>query len=144
MKTFIILNLIALALAATAIAGDDVKPSKAAVKAMLKASSKFGIDAQDLVRIAYVESRFKQDAMRSNKNGTVDVGMFQVNSVHWSTTCRGFDVLTLQGNAYCAAKIIAAHAKHAATDPNWLGRYHSKTKAKKLQYVELLAAVEVQ
>lgn len=140
MRTLILIGMI---FGVSAYAGDNVKPSKAAIKAMLKASEKYGIDAQDLVRIAYVESRYKTDAIRNNTNGTVDVGMFQVNSVHWSTTCKGIDVLTLQGNAYCAAKILAKHAKHAETDANWLGRYHSKTKALKLQYVEKLASVEI-
>lgn len=140
----LIATILALCFAAySAVAADTSKPSKAAIKAIVKAANKYGIDAQDLVKIGYVESRFKQDAVRVNTNGTVDTGMFQVNSVHWSTTCKGLDVTTLQGNAYCAAKIISGHAKHADTDANWLGRYHSKTKAKKLQYVELLAKVTI-
>lgn len=119
----------------------DSKLSIEAVRAIVDASNKYGIDAQALVKIGYVESRYNQAAIRVNKNHTVDIGMFQVNSVHWSKECKGIDVTTLQGNADCAAKIIAGHAKHAKTDSAWLGRYHSKTISKKLFYSKQLDKV---
>lgn len=116
----------------------DSKLSIDAVRAIVQAANAYGIDAQALVKIGYVESRYNQGAIRHNKNGTIDVGMFQVNSVHWSKECKGLDVTTLQGNADCAAKLIAGHATHAATDSAWLGRYHSKTPSKKLYYAKQL------
>ena len=117
----------------------SVKLDMDAVVAIREASEKYGINAQDLIRIAYVESRYNQAAIRVNKNATVDIGMFQVNSVHWSRECRGIDVTKVEGNAMCEAKLLSAHKKHSKTDKNWLGRYHSKTPSKKKLYMELLA-----
>ena len=133
--------ILSLCFAYAACAADTAKPAMADIIAMVKASEKYGIDVQALVKIGYVESRYNQAAIRVNKNGTIDVGMFQVNSVHWSKECKGLDVTTLQGNADCAAKIIAGHAIHAAADKDWLGRYHSKTPSKKRGYARQLAKV---
>src|SRR4051812_46541951 len=123
MKTLII-ALIAL----TGITAQAKQPDAKTVKVIYSVAKTFDIDAQDLIRIAYTESKFKVDAVRVNKNGTIDYGMFQVNSIHWTTSCKEFDIKTLKGNASCAAKLIKAiKARHGDTDINWLGRYHSKT-----------------
>lgn len=119
--------------------------SQSVLKIIYRAAAQYGIDAQDLIHIAFTESRFNQKARRVNANGTVDWGMFQINSVHWTTTCRGLDVSRLQGNAQCAAKIISRlEARHGQTDVNWLGRYHSATPSKKRAYKRRLAAAEVE
>lgn len=115
-------------------------PSIATLRLINKVAHAHGIDSQDMVRIAAIESRFDQGARRVNRNGTVDVGMFQVNSVQWDTVCKGLDVFNLKGNAECAARIIAGHKKHASNDAAWLGRYHSKTPSKKLAYYNRLMA----
>lgn len=119
-----------------------VMPDKAIVKVIYKAAAEFQVDAQDLVRIAYTESKFKADAVRSNKNGTIDYGMFQVNSIHWTTTCKGMHVMQLRDNARCAAKILSSiKERYSDSDIQWLGRYHSKTPSKKAKYFQLLSAV---
>ncbi len=82
-------------------------PTKAQLRIIHKAAERYDLDVQDLLSIAYTESKFDNDARRENGNGTVDVGMFQINTIHWDTTCKGLDILTLKGNAYCAAKIVA-------------------------------------
>ncbi len=42
------------------------------------------VDPWLLYSIAYVESRYNPTAVnRANRNGTVDTGLMQVNSVHW-------------------------------------------------------------
>lgn len=118
-------------------------PSKATLKVIYAAAKRFDVDANDLLKIAFVESSFNPEARRVNGNGSVDFGMFQINSVHWSTTCKKFDVMTLKGNALCAAKLLKAVSKHAETDENWLGRYHSKTPSRKAAYAEKLARIEI-
>lgn len=118
-------------------------PSKDAVKAIYKAATKYDVDAQDLVRIAFVESRFKVDAKRVNPNGTIDYGMFQINSVHWTTTCKGLDIMTLEGNAFCAAKLLSSAMRHAGKDKQWIGRYHSNTPKRKRFYAKLLAKADM-
>jgi hypothetical protein len=113
------------------------------VKIIYEVSKEYDIDAQVLVKIAYTESKFKADAVRTNKNGTIDYGMFQINSVHWSTTCKSLDIMTVRGNASCAALIIKGISKHSDTDEHWLGRYHSKTPSRKVRYNNLLNQVPV-
>lgn len=127
-----------------ALAGQTVRmPSARTLKVIYKAAQRYDVDAQALVKIAYLESSFRVDARRVNDNGTVDYGMFQVNSVHWTTTCKGFDVFTLKGNALCAAKLLSKAAEHADYDPHWTGRYHSKTPSLKAAYAEKLASIEL-
>lgn len=119
--------------------GDSARPSIEVLKTIHEVSTENGLDSNDLIKIAYVESRFKIDAIRSNKNGTVDVGLFQVNSIHWSSTCKGLDVFSVRGNTQCAARLIKMHKKSASHfDTKWLGRYHSKTPSLKTKYVNLL------
>jgi hypothetical protein len=126
-------------------AEDAVKlPSEKTLKVIYNAAKKFDVDANDLLKIAFVESSFREHARRVNSNGTIDLGMFQINSIHWSTTCKSFDVFTLKGNAACAAKLLKAAAKHAEKDEDWKGRYHSKTPSLKSAYADKLAAVNLE
>lgn len=135
---------ILMSLASVANADQTVKaPSIKVLKAIYQAAKRFDVDAQALLKIAFVESSFHENAQRVNSNGTIDYGMFQVNSIHWTTTCKGFDVFTLKGNALCAAKLIKLASKHAEIDADWLGRYHSKTPSKKHMYVKKLNSLQV-
>lgn len=118
-------------------------PSESTLKVIYNVSKQFNIDTQILIKIAAVESNFREHARRVNTNNTVDIGMFQINSVHWNTTCKGFNVFTLKGNASCAAKIVKGIERHKDTDPNWKGRYHSKTPSKKKRYAKLLSSIDV-
>src|ERR1700677_1337987 len=98
----------------------------------------YDLDAQELITIAYVESRWKTKASRSNKNGSFDVGMFQINSVHWSTTCKDLNVFTEAGNAFCAGRILYRLKKqYGDEDEDWIARYHSATASKKQIYNKL-------
>lgn len=109
---------------------------------IFEAADKYKLNADRLVRIAYVESRFKHDAIRQNKNGTIDIGYFQINSIHWHTTCKEYDVTQFKGNAMCAAKLLAMHKLSAShKDKLWPSRYHSKTPSKKAAYARKLASV---
>lgn len=131
-----------LGFAVDALASEPVKlPSEATLKVIYRAAKRYDVDAQHLIKIAFLESSFREDARRANPNGTIDLGMFQVNSIHWTTTCKRFDVFTLKGNALCAAKLLRLAGKHADTDPHWIGRYHSRTPSRKEAYAAKLAAV---
>ncbi|MCL1028802.1 type III secretion system invasion protein IagB [Serratia silvae] len=46
------------------------------------AEQKFGIESKLLTAIAQVESGMKQEAKGVNKNGSVDYGLMQINSMH--------------------------------------------------------------
>lgn len=117
----------------------DLTPQR--LQVLYKVAKEARIDSNDLIRIAYVESKFKQNAVRTNSNGTVDYGMFQINSVHWSTTCRYMNVMTFEGNVRCAAKLVQEAQIHSKRDVLWLGRYHSKTPSKKIKYSKQLILV---
>jgi len=111
------------------------------LQVILEVSKEFKLQPDKLLRIAYVESRFNHNAIRQNKNGTIDVGMMQINSVHWTTTCKAFDILKLKGNVQCAAKLLSMHKLKASTDMYWIGRYSSKTPSIKFKYYQKLQAV---
>lgn len=112
--------------------------------AIEKAASKYNIESQDLRLIAAVESSYSSNPkINENKNNTFDVGPFQVNSIHKDTTCKMFNINTLEGNVLCAAKIVAIHKKQKASDPMWLARYHSKTLKFKKIYQEKLEKAKV-
>lgn len=117
----------------------DLTPQR--LQVLYKVAKEAKIDSNDLIRIAYVESRFKVNAMRMNGNGTVDYGMFQINSVHWSTKCKDLNIMMFNGNVKCAARLIQEAKTHSDHDSNWLARYHSKTPSKKIRYSKQLKLV---
>lgn len=101
------------------------------------AAAAYGVDARVLKAIAYLESSGgKFTGPKVNKNGTVDLGAFQINSIHWATTCKMYNVATLKGNALCAARLLKQHKKFKGSDADWVGRYHSKTPSKKVKYAK--------
>lgn len=117
-----------------------IVPSESVVKVIHKVAIRHDIDEDVLFRIAFVESKFQTNATRKNSNGTMDVGLFQINSIHWKTTCSGLKVYrSIEDNAECAGRIVAGHAKFKGKDRHWFARYHSKTPERKLHYFNLLA-----
>jgi hypothetical protein len=111
-------------------------------QAIDSAAKVYSVDPRDLQRIAFVEGSWKLHPKdRRNANGTIDTGPFQVNSVHWNTTCKHMNVRTTLGNAMCAAKLLRSHKKFSHVDSEWVGRYHSKTPSRKIKYAQKLARV---
>lgn len=103
------------------------------------AAARHDVPATVLRAIAHVESRFGKDRrVRYNANGTTDIGVFQINTVHLDTTCKGLDVKHVKWNTLCAARILKIHKKKKEVDPAWYARYHSKTPSKKLIYYKKL------
>lgn len=103
------------------------------------AAKRHGVSATVLTAIAKVESRFGADKrVRLNSNGTFDVGPFQINSIHWDTTCSEYNVQHIKGNALCAAKLLAQAKRHKKKDVHWQGRYHSRTPSRKIAYYNKL------
>lgn len=47
---------------------------------------KFGVDGEKALRIAYCESNLNVNALHVNRNGTVDRGLWQINTVHKTIT----------------------------------------------------------
>ena len=102
------------------------------VSAIVEASRTFGIPVKELTAIGILETGLgKYHAEKPNKDGTIDQGIFQVNTVN-VPKCLGFDLNTAMGSAYCAAKLLRDIKGRHASD--YLGRYHSKTPSRKTRY----------
>ncbi len=43
---------------------------------------KYGVNPETAVRIAFAESSFREKAVNHNTNGSNDMGVFQINSIH--------------------------------------------------------------
>lgn len=94
--------------------------------AIAKASKAYEIDALQLTAIGIIESGLGKNPkakMRKNSNGTHDRGVFQINTVNWPK-CKEFQLDTVEGNAFCAAKLLS---QIKINKPSDLGKYHSKT-----------------
>lgn len=106
---------------------------------MRRAAEKYNVPYRALKAIYKVESGSGRNCgVRINKNETLDVGCFQINSIHWNGECRIYKVYTFRGNALCAARLLAKHKKYADIDPYWVARYHSKTPSLKKMYFSKL------
>jgi hypothetical protein len=131
-QTFIRLLLIASALLAVHVAKADRLE-----RAIVRAARTYNVDVRMLQAVAFLESSGgKQSQVRANSNGTWDIGPFQINSIHWKSTCTMYRVETVEGNTLCAARILAQHLRRYPADPYAVGRYHSKTPSKKKNYAK--------
>lgn len=63
-------------------------------------------DCKTAIAIARAESRMREDAVNVNTNGTVDLGIFQVNSVHFDREgCSIQELVFARQNVDCAYQI---------------------------------------
>jgi hypothetical protein len=103
------------------------------VLAIIAASKAYNVKPTHLAAIAIVETGFGRYARtRLNRNGTIDRGVFQINSVN-NKKCAAFNLDTVEGNAFCAA-LILSHIPDVAS-------YHSRTPTKKMIYSKKIAQV---
>lgn len=107
-----------------------------------------GVNRHVLRAIGWHESRLRSQALNRNANGTVDVGAFQINSVHFPRlAAQGIDAEALK-HGCTAARVAAAHyrrlvERHGNT---WraVGAYHSEaTAARQHWYAQQIAQVLV-
>lgn len=84
----------------------------------------------------------KKGSMNVNTNGTLDLGVAQINSIHLPEMQRYYPHLTLQKlatdtctNVHVAARLFRSHLDETGGDI-WeaVGRYHSKTDKYKEKY----------
>ena len=100
------------------------------------------VDPQLLKAILMVESRLNPNAVNRNTNGTRDIGVAQVNSIHLPTLEKhGIRESELKDgcvNTYVGAWLLSKQiARHGL---NWFGvaAYHSTTPSKNAQYQYLV------
>lgn len=139
MKNFVILIYVVLLL--VSISAMAKNPSNDEIVLIVKLSREAGLNPNKLIRIAYVESKFKHKSLRINTNDTIDVGMFQINSIHFDTTCKDYNVFSFKGNLQCAIKLLSIHKNKSSTDSCWFARYHSRTKKLKENYCNKINSI---
>ncbi len=92
--------------------------------------------------IAWEESRLNPSALGKNKNGSVDIGLFQINSIHLPTLQKyGINKEHLGGacvNAYVGAWILAREIHRSGDLWYGVGAYHSKTPVHHRRYTDLI------
>lgn len=124
---------------------NGLEPDKSVILLILGASHLYDVDPLDLAAIGILETGLgKYNRIEYNSNKTIDVGIFQINTVNRSK-CSEFDLNSVKGSTYCAAKLLGQIKRHFQhKDPQWKARYHSKTKSHKRMYFEKMTKVLAQ
>ncbi|MFL6700150.1 MAG: lytic transglycosylase domain-containing protein [Vitreoscilla sp.] len=109
------------------------------------AATRHQVNALVLRAIGWHESRLQPAALGRNANGSIDVGAFQINSVHLSELGRyGIDRKAL-ADGCLSAEVAAWHYRRQvdAYGDNWqaVGAYHSQTAPRASWYANQIAAV---
>lgn len=117
-------------------------PLTDATHCVVKAAERHSVNPWVLKAILKVESNFKPGAVTRNTNGTVDLGMAQINSIHLKELSKyGIakgDLLNPCVSTYVAAwHLSKQHRRHGNT---WfaVGAYHSATPCFNTRYVGLV------
>jgi len=106
-------------------------PSQRVITAISNAAMRYHVSPLELTAIGILETGLgRYNRVRRNSNGTIDQGIFQINSVN-VVSCIEYNLASIEGNAYCAAKLLNTMAlKHH----DYLGRYHSSNLKRKIGY----------
>jgi soluble lytic murein transglycosylase-like protein len=117
-------------------------PLTNATQCVVKAAARHSVNPWVLKAILKVESNFKPGALNRNANGSVDIGMAQINSIHLKELSKyGIgqqDLLEPCVSTYVAAWHLAKqHRLHGNT---WfaVGAYHSATPCFNTRYIGLV------
>ncbi|MGZ8548271.1 MAG: lytic transglycosylase domain-containing protein [Sulfuricurvum sp.] len=112
-----------------------------------KAGADFGIEASLLKRIATIESSLNPHAINQNKNGTVDIGLMQINSMHLKRLAKvgvtRQSLLDPEVNVYVAALLLSSHIRKRGYNLEAIGCYHSANPVFKNQWLRRLAMASV-
>jgi Transglycosylase SLT domain len=109
------------------------------------AAARHQVNAYVLRAIGWQESRLQPAAVGRNANGSIDVGAFQINSVHLSELGRyGIDRGSLSDGCV-SAEVAAWHYRRQIEflGDGWqaVGAYHSRTAAHAAWYANQVAAI---
>lgn len=117
-------------------------PTAAAERCLVPAAQRHGVNPQILRAILWVESGMRADVVNHNRNGTMDVGMAQINSIHFPELAQ-WGITPHKLLDPCVATHVAAwHLKRSLLrhGNTWFGvaAYHSTTPEHNLRYQQLL------
>jgi hypothetical protein len=109
------------------------------------AAARYQVNAVVLRAIGWQESRLQPQALGRNANGSVDIGAFQINSVHLSELGRyGIDRAALADgctNADVAAWHYRRQIERLGNSWQAVGAYHSATPAHSAWYANRIAGI---
>lgn len=107
----------------------------------------FGIDAALLKRIATIESNMNPRAVNLNKNGTRDIGLMQINTIHLKRLSKiGVTPQALMDpevNIYVGAMLLSSHIRKRGYNLDAIGCYHSANSVYKNQWLKRLAMAQI-
>lgn len=111
-------------------------------RCLLPAAQRYGVNPLLLRAILQVESAMKPDVVRRNSNGSIDVGMAQINSVHFPELMQ-WGITPQKLLEPCMATHVAAwHLKRGLLrhGNTWFGvaAYHSVTPQHNARYQALV------
>jgi soluble lytic murein transglycosylase-like protein len=114
----------------------------ASERCLLPAAQRHGVNPKILKAILQVESGMRANVVNHNRNGTMDVGMAQINSIHFPELAQ-WGITPSQLMDPCVATHVAAwHLKRSLLrhGNNWFGvaAYHSATPEHNLRYQKLV------
>lgn len=103
------------------------------------------VNSHVLRAIGWHESRLKPSAIGKNTNGTIDIGAFQINSMHLSELAKyGVDKAALLDGctaAYVGAWHYKKQIKQYGNTWQAVGAYHSRTPARSAWYANQIAQI---
>ena len=109
------------------------------------AAARHQVDAYVLRAIGWHESRLRPAAIGRNADGSVDVGAFQINSVHLPELARHGIARTALTDGCVSAEVAAWHYRRQIDlqGDGWqaVGAYHSRTAARAAWYANQIAAI---
>lgn len=112
-----------------------------------KAGADFGIEPSLLKRIATIESSMNPRAINQNQNGTIDIGLMQINTIHLRRLSKiGITQESLKDpevNIYVAALLLSSHIRKKGYNLDAIGCYHSANLIYKSQWLKRLAMAQI-
>jgi soluble lytic murein transglycosylase-like protein len=135
--------LAAVALAAAMLAG--MHPGRARADCIDDAAAHHGVNPLVLRAIGWQESRLRPGAVGRNANGTVDIGAFQINSIHLRRLAAHGVGAPQLADGCVSAYVAAWHYRRQVAEfgDTWqaVGAYHSRTPALSARYAKSVAAI---
>jgi len=125
-----------------------LSPFVAAQKAdcIVEAAQCFQINPLVIKAIIWHESKNQQQAMNTNKNKTVDVGIMQINTVHFKALqAKGISEDLLRenscANVFSGSWVLKKNIARYGYTWEGIGNYHSKTRVHHDKYVNKIISI---
>lgn len=116
------------------------------VDCIVEAAQCFQINPLVIKAIIWQESKNRQQAINRNKNSTIDVGIMQINTVHFKALKElGIDEALLRenscANVFSGAWVLKQSIERYGYTWDGIGNYHSKTPVYHDRYVKKIISL---